>query len=141
MGVKLWVAQRCTARSVSAIVHRATELKALVFQHTWLKTRGNLAGEITPQDLAELCEPHPDAKIILGHTGGNWEVGIRAVRHLQHVAVNIGGGTWAVSTGGRCHEVHGIGRFRQANRPGCAAKPSHANRCAIGRPENATSPF
>ena len=63
----------------------------MIFQHTWLKTRGNLLGESTPQELAELAVKHPDARIILGHTGGNWEVGIRAVRHLKHVAVDIGG--------------------------------------------------
>lgn len=91
VGVKLWVAQRCTAPSVSAIVRRATELKAVVYQHTWLKTRGNLAGESTPQELAELAAEHRDAKLILGHAGGNWEYGIRAVRHLPHVAVDLGG--------------------------------------------------
>jgi len=91
VGVKLWVAVRCTDPRVDAIVRRATDLQAVVFQHTWQKTTGNLAGESTPEELAELAAKHPDAKLICGHTGGNWEIGIRAMRALPHVTVDLGG--------------------------------------------------
>ena len=39
-----------------ALVARAAELKAVVFQHTWIKPRGNDPGESTPMDLAALAE-------------------------------------------------------------------------------------
>ncbi len=91
VGVKLWVATRCINPKLDSILRRATELQAVVYQHTWLKTPGNLAGESTPQELAELAAKHPKTKLILGHTGGNWEYGIRAVRGLKHVAVDLGG--------------------------------------------------
>lgn len=91
VGVKLWVAVRCNDPRVDAILRRAAELKAVVYQHTWLKTTGNLAGESTPMEFAELAARHPGARIICGHTGGNWEIGIRAVRHLPHVSVDLGG--------------------------------------------------
>jgi hypothetical protein len=91
VGVKLWVAVRCSDPRVDAIVRRATELQAVVFQHTWLKSTGNLPGESTPQEFAEFAARHPTAKLILGHTGGNWEYGIRAVRGLPHVSVDLGG--------------------------------------------------
>jgi predicted TIM-barrel fold metal-dependent hydrolase len=42
-------------------------------------------------DFAAMAERHPNAKLICGHTGGNWEIGIRAVRHLSHVAIDLGG--------------------------------------------------
>jgi len=92
VGVKLWVAQRCDSPEVDAIVRRAAELQAPVLQHTWLKITGNLPGESTPQDLAALAARHPDAPIICGHTGGDWEHGIRTVRPYPNVYVDLGGG-------------------------------------------------
>ena len=91
VGIKLWVARRCSDESLDAIVTRCAELKALIFQHTWIKTTGNLAGESTPLDLAELARRHPEVPMILGHSGGNWELGIRAVRELPNVSVETAG--------------------------------------------------
>ncbi len=92
VGVKLWVAMPANAPELDPIVRRARELKAVVFQHTWIKTTGNFPGESTPMDLAALAARHPDAAIICGHTGGDWERGIRAVRAQKHVSVDLGGG-------------------------------------------------
>jgi len=92
VGIKLWVALRANNTELDPIIERATELKAVVFQHTWIKITGNLPGESTPMDLAELAARHPRATIICGHAGGDWEQGIRAVRVQKHVAVDLGGG-------------------------------------------------
>lgn len=92
VGVKLWVARRADTKEVDAIVRRATELKALVFQHTWIKATGNLPGESTPTELAALAARHPTAAIVCGHTGGDWEQGVRAVRAQAHVVVDLAGG-------------------------------------------------
>jgi predicted TIM-barrel fold metal-dependent hydrolase len=92
VGVKLWVAGHADAPELDAIVERATELSAVVFQHTWIKVTGNLQGESTPMELAALAARHPDAKFICGHTGGDWEQGIRAVRASANVSVDLGGG-------------------------------------------------
>lgn len=92
VGVKLWVAARANRPELDPIVARARELKAVIFQHTWLKTTGNLPGESTPMELAELAARHPDASFVCGHTGGDWERGIRAVRPLKNVAVDLAGG-------------------------------------------------
>jgi predicted TIM-barrel fold metal-dependent hydrolase len=92
VGVKLWVAQRADAPEVDLIVQRAAELKAVILQHTWIKITGNLPGESTPVELAALAARHPQAAIVCGHTGGDWEQGIRAVRAQRHVAVDLGGG-------------------------------------------------
>lgn len=91
VGVKLWVATRCTDPRMDSLIRRATELKAVIYQHTWLKTSGNLEGESTPTDLAELAARHPTAKLICGHTGGNWEYGIRAIRNAPNVTIDLGG--------------------------------------------------
>lgn len=91
VGVKLWVARRAADESLDPIIRRATERKALVFQHTWDKTTGNLPGESTPSDLAALARRHPRTSFICGHAGGNWQLGIRAVRDCPNVAVGLGG--------------------------------------------------
>jgi predicted TIM-barrel fold metal-dependent hydrolase len=92
VGVKLWVAMHANHPQLDPLVERATELKAVVFQHTWIKVTGNLADESTPMDLAALAKRHPAAKLICGHTGGDWEQGIRAVRAHPNISVDLGGG-------------------------------------------------
>jgi hypothetical protein len=91
VGVKLWVADRCNGPELDPIIRRAGELKAPVFQHTWLKAGGNLAGESTPMDLAELAARHPNVSLICGHAGGDWERGIRAVRPFKNVSLETAG--------------------------------------------------
>ena len=92
VGVKLWVALRCNDPRLDPLVARATELNAPVVQHAWLKITGNLPGESTPMDVAELAARHPDATLICAHTGGDWERGIRAIRPFPKVYADINGG-------------------------------------------------
>lgn len=92
VGVKLWVAMRAHQLELDPLVARAAELDAVVFQHTWIKVGGNLHGESTPMDLKHLAERHPQAKLICGHSGGDWEQGIRAIQANSNVAVELGGG-------------------------------------------------
>lgn len=91
VGVKLWVAERCSSKNLDPIVERARQLKAVVFQHTWFKTGGNQPGESSPLDLVDLALRHPEATIICGHTGGDWERGIRAIRPLKNVWTDLAG--------------------------------------------------
>lgn len=92
VGVKLWVAQHCNAPELDLIVARATELRAPILQHTWLKITGNLPGESTPMDLAELATRHPEAKLICAHAGGDWEQGLRAIRPHRNIWADLAGG-------------------------------------------------
>jgi predicted TIM-barrel fold metal-dependent hydrolase len=91
LGIKLWVAVRCNDERLDPIVSLTRELKGIVYQHTWLKAGDNLPGESTPQNLAELAARHPKASIICGHTGGDWERGIRAIRPHKNVTIDTGG--------------------------------------------------
>ena len=91
VGIKLWVARRCSDRAIDPMIERAAALRAVIFQHTWLKTGGNLPGESTPMDMAALAERFPQVPMICGHTGGNWEAGIRAVRAHRNVSVDLAG--------------------------------------------------
>ncbi|MBI2949868.1 MAG: amidohydrolase family protein [Verrucomicrobia bacterium] len=92
VGVKLWVAMRCNAPELDPLIARATELKAVIFQHTWLKITGNLPGESTPFDLVELAKRHPNATLICGHSGGDWERGLRAIRPHKNIFADLAGG-------------------------------------------------
>src|SRR5205823_6122015 len=80
VGVKLWVARRAAEKELDPIIARAAELNAPVLQHTWFKANGNLPGESTPLDLVALAARHPKATLICGHTGGDWQLGVRAIR-------------------------------------------------------------
>jgi len=86
-----WVAERCTVPAIDAIIRRAAELKAVIFQHTWFKTNGNYAGESTPDELVTLAKRFPEVPIICGHTGGNWELGIRAIRGQPNLYADLAG--------------------------------------------------
>jgi uncharacterized protein len=70
---------------MDAIIARAGELKAVVMHHTWIKTMGNEVGESTPMDLVRLARRHPSVTIFCAHMGGNWELGIRAIRDVKNV--------------------------------------------------------
>src|SRR5205809_4210335 len=91
VGVKLWVAKRCSAPELDPIVRRAAEQKAVIYQHTWLKVGGNQPGESTPFDLVELARRHPDVRLLCGHSGGDWERGIRAIRSTPNLLLEIAG--------------------------------------------------
>jgi len=91
VGVKLWIAQHCNTDEVDSIVQRAHELQALVFQHTWFKVMGNEPGESTPLDLAELAKRHRGIPLVCGHTGGDWERGIRAIAALKNTYADLAG--------------------------------------------------
>ena len=61
VGVKLWVAKRCSAPELDPIVDRAAAVQAVILQHCWFNLKGNLPGESTPHDLVELAARHPKA--------------------------------------------------------------------------------
>lgn len=90
-GIKLLVARKCSDPRIDPIIQRAAELNAIIFQHTWHKSSGNLPEESTPEDLAILAARFPDVPFICGHTGGNWERGIAAVRGSPNVSLGFGG--------------------------------------------------
>ncbi len=91
VGIKLWVSRRCRDEEVDEIINKTAELKGVIYQHTWLKVSGNRETESTPEDLAKLASRHPGVPLICGHTGGDWERGIRAIQNHPNVSIGIGG--------------------------------------------------
>jgi len=81
----------CSAPQLDPLVERAVSMNVPILQHTWINSQGNGPGESTPYDVVELAKRHPDAQIICGHTGGNWELGIRIIRDSKNVYAGIAG--------------------------------------------------
>src|SRR5688572_26329005 len=87
----------CSHPNNDAIIRLAAELKAVIYIHTWLKIGGmprrpggeSERGESTPMDVARLAERFSDVPLICGHSGGDWELGVRAVRPYENVYVEF----------------------------------------------------
>lgn len=92
VAVKLWVARRATDPGLDPIARRATALDVPVLQHAWIKTTGNLPGESTPADVADLADRHPGLRIIMAHLNGCNPRGIEAVQPYPNVVVDTAGG-------------------------------------------------
>jgi predicted TIM-barrel fold metal-dependent hydrolase len=82
-----------------ALIRLAKELNAVIYIHAWTKVGGNprrpdgdnFPGESTPTDVALLAARFPDVPMICGHSGGNWELGVRAIRAFPNVYLEFSG--------------------------------------------------
>jgi predicted TIM-barrel fold metal-dependent hydrolase len=90
---------RCSHPNNDPIMRLARDLGVHAYIHTWLKVGGNprlpggdnLETESTPMDVAELAKRFPDVPLICGHTGGDWELGVRAIRPHKNVLIEFAG--------------------------------------------------
>lgn len=80
------------------------ELKAVVVVHAWIQVGGqprrfdggNDNDDATPMEVARLAARYPDVPIVCGHSGGDWELGVRAVRAHPNVLFEFAGGdSWS----------------------------------------------
>jgi predicted TIM-barrel fold metal-dependent hydrolase len=89
----------CSHPNNDPIIKLAAELQAIIYIHTWMivgghprrPEGGNAAGESTPMDVALLAERFPGVPLICGHSGGDWELGVRAVRRWPNVFIEFSG--------------------------------------------------
>jgi len=89
----------CSHPNNDPIIRLAAELDATIYVHTWLKIGGtprlpgrdNNPGESTPMELVALAKRFPNVRFICGHSGGDWELGIRAVREQKNVLLEFAG--------------------------------------------------
>jgi predicted TIM-barrel fold metal-dependent hydrolase len=89
----------CSHPDNDAIIRLAADLKAVIYIHTWLKIGGdpkrpggdNEPGESTPMDMARLAERFPEVPLICGHSGGDWEIGVRAIRPFPNIYLEFSG--------------------------------------------------
>lgn len=89
----------CSHPNNFPIIRLAEELHAIVYFHAWMKVGGqprrpgggNNAGESSPLDVALLAERFPSMPLICGHSGGDWELGVRAIRPHKNVYFEFAG--------------------------------------------------
>ena len=89
----------CSHPNSDPIIRLAAELNATIYIHTWLKIGGsprlpgrdNLPGESTPMDVVALAKRFPQVRFICGHSGGDWELGVRVVRPQKNVLLEFAG--------------------------------------------------
>ncbi len=89
----------CSHPNNDPIIRLAAELEATIYIHTWLKIGGtprlpgrdNNPGESTPMDVVALAKRFPRVRFICGHSGGDWELGVRAVREQKNVLLEFAG--------------------------------------------------
>ena len=90
----------CDHPNNDQIIEYAAKLGAVIYIHTWIKVGGNprypgggnLSGESTPMDVARLAKRFPHVPMICGHSGGDWELGVRAIRPYENVFFEFSGG-------------------------------------------------
>lgn len=90
--VKLWVSQYADDPRLEPIIVRATELKAAVMAHTWIKAAGNMAQESTCHHAVHLAQRHPDLRLWIAHYSGRWEEAARIVARCSNLCVDLSGG-------------------------------------------------
>ena len=89
----------CDSPKNDPIIRLAAELNATIYIHTWLKIggtprlpgRANLPGENTPMNVVALAQRFPGVRFICGHSGGDWELGVRVVRPQKNVLLEFAG--------------------------------------------------
>ena len=89
----------CSHPNNDPIMRLAEELGVHVYIHTWLKVGGtprhpgggNGKGESTPMDVVALARRFPNVAMICGHTGGDWELGVRVIRPCKNILVEFAG--------------------------------------------------
>jgi predicted TIM-barrel fold metal-dependent hydrolase len=89
----------CSHPNNDPIIRLAQELGAVVYIHTWMKVGGALrvpglgndVAEPTPKDVVILAKRFPNHTFICGHSGGDWELGVREVRPQKNVLLEFAG--------------------------------------------------
>lgn len=91
IGIKFWVATYCDEVSSNPIIEYAVDNGLPVLLHSFHKATCQCPRESTGIHVANLARRYPEAKLIMAHISGNCYDGIRAVRDLPNVWVDICG--------------------------------------------------
>ena len=92
-------AVKCSHPNNDPIIRLARELKAVIYIHTFMVVGGtprvpgggSRGAESHPADVALLARRFPEVPLICGHSGGDWELGARAIRACENVYFEFSG--------------------------------------------------
>jgi len=91
LGIKLWISCKANDPLVEPLAELAVELDVPILQHCWNKFGGNLPGESTTADVAELAGKFPKLKIIAPHLSGQHEDGVLDLAPHPNVFLDTSG--------------------------------------------------
>jgi predicted TIM-barrel fold metal-dependent hydrolase len=102
-------------RNFDPIIRHAAELEAVIYIHAVFQVGGsprrydggNRPDESSPRDVAALAARFPDVKMICGHQGTDWELGVRQIRPHKNVYLEFSG--WAPESGSLDFAVKELG--------------------------------
>ena len=90
-GIKLWVSVWADDPSLDDIAQWAIAHDVPIMHHSWIKWNGTLPSESQAHQIARLGERFPDLKLVMAHMGGDWEYGVKAIRHCESIGVDTSG--------------------------------------------------
>ncbi|OGV63328.1 MAG: hypothetical protein A3K19_21870 [Lentisphaerae bacterium RIFOXYB12_FULL_65_16] len=91
-GIKLWVATVASDPRLDPIAREAIALDIPLLHHSFVKVTGNMPGESTPADIADLARRHPRLNLIMAHFTGNGQRGILEIQPYPNVFADSSGG-------------------------------------------------
>jgi len=92
VSVKIWVARKCTDPKGEPVIARAVELGLPMLIHTYFRSGGNMEGESSPADVAEVARRFPAGRFMAAHLiSGAYEWNCKAIRDTPNVFGDIGG--------------------------------------------------
>ncbi|MGH7945828.1 MAG: amidohydrolase family protein [Opitutaceae bacterium] len=102
-------------RNFDPIVRLLAEVEAVIYIHAVFQVGGtprkfdggNRADESSPRDVAALAVRFPNVKMICGHQGTDWELGIRQIRPYKNVYMEFAG--WPPESGSLDFAVKELG--------------------------------
>ncbi len=92
VAIKLEVSVRCNSGDLDKVMEAAGQHGRPVYQHAWYKTDGNMEGESSPADVADLAGRFPEVRIIMPHLAGIGVRGLIDVEPHPNVSVDTSGG-------------------------------------------------
>ena len=90
-GAKLWMALKGDDVRLGPILDLCAQFRLPVLQHTNIEAGGTLPTETTPQEMRAMALWHPDVTFLWGHSGSDYEYGVKCALGLRNVLMDIGG--------------------------------------------------
>ena len=91
LGIKLWIAVYADDPCVYPLIEKAIDLRVVVLQHAWYNRTRDSETESQPHHVAALANRYPEAKLLMAHSGGDWEKGLRVVRRAPSLCTDVCG--------------------------------------------------
>jgi len=91
VGIKLWVAVKCSDERAFPIAEEAIGLDVPILQHSYLRLVEVLPGESKPADIVALASRYPGMRMIMAHMAFRWREGVDTVRDYPNLLVDTCG--------------------------------------------------